>query len=67
MSAGHLVKALRYSMASGARRPPAGGLRMEAQRAGTPALVGDAVYDSRPHRGTPSLINAGQGILIKSS
>lgn len=53
MSAGHLVLALRYSLASGARRPPAGGLRMEAQRAGTPALAGGAVYDSRPQRGTP--------------
>lgn len=26
---------------------------MEAQRAGTPALAGGAVYDSRPQRGTP--------------
>lgn len=67
MSAGRLVLALRYSMASGARRPPAGGVSMESQRAGTPALAGGAVYDSRPHRGTPSQINAGQGILIKSS
>lgn len=26
---------------------------MEAQRAGTPAPAGGAVYDSRPQRGTP--------------
>lgn len=43
-------------MASGARRPPAGGVRMEVRRAVTPAPAGGTVYDSRPQRGTLSQI-----------
>lgn len=38
--------------ASGARRPSAVGVRMEAQRAAPPAAAGGVVYDSLTRRGT---------------